>query len=180
MQGTSFIRPDAFWHDLGLRAGQSVVHLGCGPGFYLIPAAKIVGMSGKAIGVDILPNMLEEVEGRAMREGLGSIVHTIRSNLENASGSTLPAASADWVLVANILHQSAPDKILQEAARIVKPTGNVVIVEWDTAATPFGPPVDVRMAKPDVMHLLEPLGLQLQEEFQPSPYHYGLLLTRKK
>lgn len=172
----SFIRPDKFWHDIGLRAGQTVVHLGSGPGFYLIPAAKIVGAGGKCIGIDIQAHLLAETESRATREGLGDIVHTIRANIENDKGSTLQPTSAEWVLIANILHQSNPSKIFTEAARVVKPDGNVVVVEWDVGASPLGPPGSVRIAKPDALAAAETAGLKLLREFKPSPYHYGLIL----
>lgn len=176
----SFIRPDELWSDLGARAGQTVAHLGCGPGFYLIPAAKIVGESGKCIGIDIQAHLLGEVESRATRQGVSKIVHTVRSNLENEKGSTLPPDSVDWVLVANILHQSNPAKILREAARIVKPEGRVVVIEWSVGASPFGPPNKVRIAKPDALAAAEGTGLTLLREFKPSPYHYGLIMTKSQ
>jgi ubiquinone/menaquinone biosynthesis C-methylase UbiE len=174
---SSFIRPDQFWHDLGLAAGQNVVHLGCGAGFYLIPAAKIVGMSGKAVGVDVLVHYLEEVDNRAHREKLASVVQTIRGNIENPSGSTLPKGSMDWVLAANILHQSDPSKVLAEARRVVSDSGRVVTVGWDTAASPLGPPTASRISKPQIIDMAKENGLQLDKEFSPSPYHYGLVFT---
>ena len=147
----SFIRPEDLLKEIGLRAEQTLVHLGCGAGFYLVPSAKIVGKNGKIIGVDILPDMLAEAEGRAKREGVDKTIQTIRGNLENEKGSTLEDAVADWVLVANVLHQSDPEKIINEAKRIVKPTGSIAIIEWDTIATRLGPPVMQRIVKDRVI-----------------------------
>jgi ubiquinone/menaquinone biosynthesis C-methylase UbiE len=129
-------------------------------------------------GIDIQTHLLAETENRAQREGVEKIVHTLRANLETERGSTLPDAAADWVLVANILHQAAPAAILGEAARIVKLEGRVVIVEWDVAASPLGPPTEVRVAKPDTVALAEQAGLKVFREFKPSPYHYGLIMTK--
>ena len=176
MPSQSFIRPEQLWHDVGLRAGQTVAHLGCGPGFYLIPAAKIVGATGKAIGVDVQAQLLAEAESRAAREGVGDIVYTVRGNIENQGGSTLPEQSADWVLVANILHQAPPAKVLAEAARIVKENGRVIVVEWSPGASPFGPPIEARIAKPEAVAAAEGCGLTIVREWQPSAYHYGLIL----
>lgn len=176
MTTQSFIRPEEFWRALGLRAGQTVAHLGCGAGFYIIPAAKIVGSKGKVVGIDILPDMLSEVENKAKRAGVTNIVKTIRSNLENERGSTLDDASVDWVLVANILHQSQPAKILTEAARIVKGDGSIVVIDWDTAATPFGPPTQHRLSEVEVQHIVSQSSLVIKHRFAPSPYHYGLVL----
>jgi len=121
---------------------------------------------------------LEEIEGRAAREGVGEIVHTVRANLEKPQGSTLPTQSNNWVLVANILHQSDPVSILTEAARIVTADGFVVVVEWDTVATPLGPPAEVRVPKAATKEMATRVGLELVREFKPSPYHYGLVLTK--
>jgi len=173
----SFIRPEQFWRTFGLRANQTVVHLGSGAGFYLIPAAKIVGKKGRAIGIDVLEDMLQEAEGRAKREGVADIVETIRSNLENKNGSSLADNMADVTLVANILYQSDPVKIITEAARITKPGGAVIIVEWDVIATPLGPPAEQRVTPQSVRTIAEKVNLTFQKEFHPSPYHYGFLFT---
>lgn len=172
----SFIRPAEFWRELGLRADQTVVHLGCGPGFYLIPAAIIVGKKGRAIGIDILTHMLAETEARARRAGVADWVQTKRADLEGSMGSGLEAGMAHWVLVANILHQAKPAAILAEAVRLVRTDGAVAIVEWDTAATPFGPPVEARVSSVDAIAAAETVGLTVARQWRPSPYHYGLVL----
>lgn len=177
MAEPTFIHPKQLWHDLGLRADQTVVHLGCGAGFYIIPAAHIVGRHGKVVGIDVLATMLEEVEGRARRAGLADVVHTVRANLEESRGSTLADTSADWVLVANILHQSDPPKILAEAKRLLRPAGKVVVIEWAVAATPLGPPSTKRVAEHVVRDVAEQVGLHIERSFKPSPYHYGLVLS---
>jgi ubiquinone/menaquinone biosynthesis C-methylase UbiE len=174
---TSFIRPEDLWREIGIQAGQTIVHLGCGAGFYLIPAAKLVGRMGKVIGIDLMPHLLEEAESRARRENISDIVHTIRANLEEDSGSTLADNIADWVLVANILHQSDPVAILTEAKRLSKDSGRIIVIEWDIVATPLGPPPDQRIAKNRVREHASSIGLNVEKEFSPSPYHYGIIFT---
>ena len=113
-EANSFIRPEVLLSTIGLRAQQTFVHLGCGAGFYLIPAARIVWSKGKSIGVDLLPDMIAEADNKARHQGLAGVVQTFRANIENPGGSGLPAKSADIVLVANILHQSDPSKVMLE------------------------------------------------------------------
>ncbi len=174
-EANSFIRPEALWQLLGLRAEQVVVHLGCGAGFYLIPAAQIVGPQGKVIGVDIRPDILAEAENRARRHNVDSIVSTVRANLENVPGSSLDEHIADWVLVANILHQSDPSRVLAEAKRLVAVNGTVAVIEWNTSATPFGPPVAQRRTTDEIIAIAHSLDLTLTKQLIPSPYHFGLL-----
>jgi ubiquinone/menaquinone biosynthesis C-methylase UbiE len=171
-----FIRPEEFWHDLDLHRGETVVHLGCGAGYYLVPAAKIVGPAGKVFGVDIRTEMVEEAAGRAERAGVEDTVRTLRADLENKPGSSLAARVADWTLVANILYQADPEKIMREAARVTKHGGTIVVVEWTPAATPLGPPAADRISQRDVLAIAAKFKLELRQEFTPSPYHYGILL----
>lgn len=171
----SFIRPEEFWRLLELRAGQTVVHLGCGPGYYLLPAARLVGKAGRVIGVDIRPDMLAAAEKRAAEEELGSIVRLRRADVEREASSGVEPGTADWTLLANILHLADIAAIFREARRITKPAGIVVVVEWETAATPLGPPPSKRIAKSVIKTAAEQVGLHVKREFKPSPYHYGLL-----
>ncbi|PIT98126.1 MAG: hypothetical protein COT71_02410 [Candidatus Andersenbacteria bacterium CG10_big_fil_rev_8_21_14_0_10_54_11] len=174
----TFIRPEDFWRQLGLRAGQTVVHLGCGAGFYLIPAAKIVGRKGKVIGVDVREDMLQEAESRAEREKVADIVQTVRIDLENHDGQSVPRAAADWTLIANILYQADQAKIFAEAARATKPHGTVAVVEWDTASTPLGPPPEHRPTAKEITAAAAAAGLNTAGTFSPSPYHFGLLFKQ--
>lgn len=179
MQDQSFIRPEEFWKQVGLRAEQVVVHFGVGAGFYLIPAAHIVGSKGKAIGIDVLPDMLAEAEGRAKRENVQDITQIMRANLENPNGSTLSDNMADWILLFNIIYQSDIQKILEEAKRVVSASGHVVIVGWGLAASPFGPPIAKRISPEDLQGVAAELGLNVTKQFSPSPYHFALVLSKQ-
>lgn len=177
VSSSAFLEPESVLRKIGLRAEQTLVHLGCGAGFWLIPAAQIVGVSGKVIGVDIRPDILSEAASRAQREHLDNIVHTVRGDLERDKGSRLEDEVADLVLVANILHQADSIKILKEAKRLAKVDGRIIVIEWDVAASPMGPPPDQRISEPEVRQIAEGLGLDVMESFTPSPYHYGLILA---
>lgn len=178
MSEASFIHPENIWRKLGLQAGQSVIHLGSGPGFFLVPAAKLIGENGKAVGVEIRSDMLSEMEGRAKRENVSNVVKSIRADLEQEKGSGLQQASFDWVLIANILHQAQPEAIIKEAARLVKDTGSVVVVEWDTVATPLGPPAEQRITQEKVEEMATQFSLKTEKKLKPSPYHYGIVFKK--
>ena len=122
--------------------------------------------------------MLADIESKAEREHVSDIISVSRANLEQVGGSGRKDGEIDWVLTANILHQSDPVKIFQEAARIVSADGRVVVVVWDTGATPFGPPAETRKSKPEVVTFAETAGLVLEKDFRPSPYHFGLVLKK--
>ncbi|MEX2015008.1 MAG: arsenite methyltransferase [Candidatus Hydrogenedentales bacterium] len=112
----------------GLKAGEVVVDLGSGAGFDIFIAGKKVGEKGRAIGVDMTPEML----GRA-RQNVE--VYRERSGLENVEFRLgeiehLPIADnvAD-VVISNCVINLAPDKpqVWREIARILKPHGRVAV-----------------------------------------------------
>src|SRR5262245_10963029 len=66
-------RPADLLRAAGAGPGATVVDWGCGPGFLTIPAAEIVGPTGRVIGVDIEPRMHAVVAERASAAGLGNV-----------------------------------------------------------------------------------------------------------
>src|SRR5205807_1237284 len=68
--GLSCGNPTAF---AGLRAGETVVDLGCGGGLDVLLAAPKVGATGKAIGIDMTPDMIDRARRNAARQGLNNV-----------------------------------------------------------------------------------------------------------
>jgi ubiquinone/menaquinone biosynthesis C-methylase UbiE len=109
---------------LRLKAGETVLDLGSGPGMDVLLAAREVGPSGHVIGVDMTPAMLQKARANAKRAGA--------ANVEFREGrlEALPvdAASVDAV-TSNCVINLVPDKgkVFAEVARVLKPGGRLVI-----------------------------------------------------
>jgi len=109
---------------LALRPGETVVDLGAGAGMDAFLAAPLVGPSGKVIGVDMTPAMLEKARAFAASSGA--------TNVEFREGrlESLPVddASADAV-TSNCVINLVPDKaaVFREIARVLKPGGRLVV-----------------------------------------------------
>src|SRR5471030_208350 len=58
---------------LGLHEGDIMADIGCGIGYFTIPAAKIVGGSGNIFAMDILPEMLQDVEMKIKEKNISNI-----------------------------------------------------------------------------------------------------------
>ena len=111
-----------------LKSGQTVLDLGSGGGFDVFIAAKKIGPDGKAIGIDMTPEMI----GKA-RAGISKFTEkTGLSNVEFRLGEIehLPVADSSVdVVISNCVINLSPDKqqVWHEIARVLKPGGKACI-----------------------------------------------------
>jgi len=68
-----FVNPYKLLNAAGLKPGQKVLEVGCGPGFFTIPAARIVGEKGRVYALDINPVAVETVRRKIKERGLKNV-----------------------------------------------------------------------------------------------------------
>jgi arsenite methyltransferase len=107
-----------------LRPGEVVVDLGSGGGLDVFLAAAKVGPTGKAIGIDMTPEMLDRARANAKRQRLSN-VEFYEATIDKLP---LPDGSVDCV-ISNCVINLAPDKnaVLREIARVLKPGGRLAV-----------------------------------------------------
>ena len=111
-----------------LRPGEAVVDLGCGGGLDVLLAAGKVGPTGKAIGVDMSPQMIELARRNAARGADGRPIENVEFHLSTIDALPLADASVDCV-ISNCVINLAPDKaaVLREVHRVLRPGGRVAV-----------------------------------------------------
>jgi arsenite methyltransferase len=108
-----------------LQSGETVVDFGCGAGIDVVLAAHKVGASGKVMGVDFAPHMIERAKQTAAEAGLTETTEFLVSDLGRVE---LPDGVAD-VVISNCVINLCPDKeaVYHETFRLLKPSGRLAI-----------------------------------------------------
>ncbi len=134
---------------LELSGVESLVDLGSGTGFYTNRLAERT--TGLVYAVEVQPQMLK----RHLEGGVPPNVRLVQADFRLLS---LPEASVDRALSVYAYHE-APDIVwLQQVAKVLKPGGRFVIVDWRRShgAVEHGPPMDLRATWEEVVEALTP------------------------
>ncbi|MFH1460932.1 MAG: class I SAM-dependent methyltransferase [Patescibacteria group bacterium] len=171
----SFSKPEEIISQLDLRDNLEAADFGCGNGYYSIPLAKLMPQ-GKVYALDVVKETLEAVNSQAKLEGINNI-ETVHCNLEIPGASKLADDSVDSVLMRNILFQSQKKSaIIKEANRVLKPGGQLVLIEWIPGAS-LAPKQGWLISKQEAQQLIEQAGLTLDKELTIDNQHYGLVFN---
>ncbi len=174
------IDADFILEKAGVGPKMKVADLGCGAaGYFVIPAAKLVGPQGISYAVDIQKSALDGVKNNAKVEGVSN-VELIWTNLEIVGAAKIPSNSLDVALLINTLNQSKKHgEIMREALRLLKVGGTLLVADWKKVGTPFGPSLAERIDPEKVKATALSLGFKLVESFDAGPYHFGLIFKRE-
>ncbi|MFA5023905.1 MAG: class I SAM-dependent methyltransferase [Patescibacteria group bacterium] len=176
---TALFNIETILNKMTISEKQRIAELGCGNfGFFVFPSARLVGRQGKVYAVDILKSTLEDIKKQAKKENLPQI-EVVWSNLEIFKATNIETSSLDSAFLINILHQSEKKvEMLREAIRLLKRGGQLLIIEWKNVDLPFGPSLEKRVKLDSLRGAVTKLGLEIKEEFEAGPYHYGLILIK--
>lgn len=159
---------------LGEDAGD-IVEFGCGYGTFTIPAAKMI--RGIVHAIDIDAEMAAQTKEAAAKSGVKNIHVILRDFL--AKGTGLKDESVDYVMLFNILHVEAPEVLLRESWRVLKPAGKLGMIHWNyDAATPRGPAMEIRPKPEQCVAWASAVGFGAPQRHDLKPYHYGIVMRK--
>lgn len=167
--------PDSILASIPLRQGDVFFDVGCGDGFFSIPAARIVGACGKVYALDVSPEAIDRLRGKAARE--------ILDNIETLAGEAeelLPCSSCvDVTFFGIVLHDfKDPAAVLANAYSALKPGGTVIDLDWKKMKMEIGPPEAVRLSEEHASGLLEAAGFEIVSVEPLGSFDY--IITARK
>jgi ubiquinone/menaquinone biosynthesis C-methylase UbiE len=109
-----------------IRPGDTVIDVGCGPGYFAIDMAKMVGDTGRVIAADLQEHMLVKVKKKAARHGVADRIQFHQCEADKV-GLT---AAADFILAYYMIHETPdPERFLAELSGMLKAGGKLLAVE---------------------------------------------------
>ncbi|MCK5147635.1 class I SAM-dependent methyltransferase [bacterium] len=109
-----------------IKPGDTVLDMGCGPGFFTIPMAKLTGPEGKVIAADFQQEMLDITKRRAKRRNLSKHITLHRTEADSINLKE----SVSFILAAHVVHELPDAEVFfNEAFEILKSGGICLIIE---------------------------------------------------
>jgi protein-L-isoaspartate O-methyltransferase len=121
-----FITRDRLFEALGLRAGETVLEVGPGTGYYTLAVAEVLAPAGILHIVDLQPQMLDHTTRRAREAGIDNVV------AREGDARRLPYDDTTFdaaYLVAVLGEIPDQDAALRELSRVLRPGGRIVVGE---------------------------------------------------
>lgn len=161
---------------LGLCKGEIVADIGCGIGYFTLPAAELAGAQGKVYALDVSEEMLEETRKTAIEKGYKNI-ELIKSGEYDL---VLEDSTISYCFICNVLHEIADLKrFVKEIRRILKVQGKLVIIEWNKISGNWGPPIEDRLDSSSLIKLLSNEGFAIDSQTDIGGDFYSLVAIKE-
>jgi len=157
------LKPEILLQRLGVRSGSTILDLGCGNGFFTLPAAAAMG-EGMVIAADMSDDMLSLLKQRLTPDNIQILkVEEVKMDIDTGS---VDAA----VLIALYHEFKAPLDNLAEIKRVLRAQGKLLILDWDPQSEKErGPAKGHRVTKAQALEDLEASGfvVEIHENYTP-------------
>ena len=109
-----------------IKPGNVVMDVGCGPGYFTIDMARMVGAGGRVIAADLQTQMLDKVRKKACRHGVLERIELHRCESDRIGWH----APVDFILGFYMIHETpSPSAFLAEMKQLLNPGGKLLLVE---------------------------------------------------
>ena len=172
----AYQKPQEVLAALNLSPGEVIADIGAGSGYFTFSLARHVSERGTIYAVDVSPDMILHINRRIRDLKVSNVV----SILADPDDPLLPAASVNRFFFCDSWHHiENQTKYLSLMKRLLKPRGEIVVIDFHKKELPVGPPLEMRIAREDLITQMEENGFRLAKEHTFLPYQYFLVFTAK-
>jgi arsenite methyltransferase len=172
----AYQKPHEVLTALNIKPGEVIADIGAGSGYFSFRLAHFVGAKGKVYAVDVSPDMVRYVN-RRIRETKASNVVTI---LADNDDPLLPDRSVNRFFICDVWHHvENQTKYLSLMKKMLKPGGEIIMIDFHKKELPIGPPMQMKIAREDLIKQMETNGFRLTKEHTFLPHQYFLVFAAK-
>jgi arsenite methyltransferase len=172
----AYQKPHEVLTALGLKPGEVIADIGAGSGYFTFRLAHHVGDKGKIYAVDVSSDMILHIN-RRIRELKATNVVSI---LADSDDPLLADASVNRFFFSDSWHHiENQTKYLALMKKMLKPVGEIVMIDFHKKDLPVGPPMQIKIAREDLIKQMESNGFRTVKEHTFLPYQYFLIFAPK-
>lgn len=161
---------------LDLKEGEVIADIGAGSGYFSFRLAHHVGDKGRVYAIDVSPDMIIHMNRRIREHQLKNIV----TLLVPPDDPLLADSSVDRFFICDTWHHiEKQEQYLSLMRRMLKPGGQVIMIDFHKKELPVGPPIGMKIAREDLLRQMESNGFRHLKEHTFLPYQYFLVFTPK-
>ena len=159
---------------LGLREGETIADIGAGSGYFTLRFAHHVGDSGRIYAVDVSPDMIRHVNRNIRNLKVNNVITVLSDN----DDPLLADGSIDRFFICDTWHHiENQTKYLALMKKMLKPGGQVIMIDFQKRDLPIGPPMGMKISREDLLAQMKNNGYRLLKEHTFLPYQYFLVFT---
>ena len=175
-QRDAYQKPREVMTALGIKSGEVIADIGAGSGYFTFRLANHVGAKGRVYAVDVSPDMILHINRRIRELKVNNVV----SILADPDDPLLPDRSVNRFFFSESWHHiENQTKYLLLIKRMLKARGEVAMIDFHKKELPFGPPMQMKIAREDVIKQMESNGFRLAKEHTFLPHQYFLVFMPK-
>jgi arsenite methyltransferase len=172
----AYQKPHEVLKALGLKPGEVIADIGAGSGYFTFHLAHHVGELGKVYAVDVSPEMILHINRRIRELKPANVV----SILAEPDDPLLADASVNRFFFSNSWHHiENQTRYLALMKKLLKPGGEIIMIDFHKKELPVGPPMQMKIAREDLIKQMENNSFQLTKEHTFLPYQYFLVFVSK-
>lgn len=168
----SYQKPNEVLDALAIKPGETLADIGSGSGYFTLRLSNAAGVSGKVYAVDVSQDMIDYLKQRIRERGANNVIPVLAA----PDDPRLADASIDRIFICDTWHHIDNHRhYLELLKKALRPGGQIIMIDFQKRELPVGPPLEMKIAREDLIRQMESSGFSLAQEHSFLPYQYFLV-----